>query len=58
MPRRRQAWRGGQRGQAVARGGGEGRPDRPPRGGPPSKPPEPRINPDSPFAILANLKLR
>jgi ATP-dependent RNA helicase SUPV3L1/SUV3 len=48
-------WGGGQRGQG-SRAGGEGRPDRPQRG--PSKPPEPRINPDSPFAILANLKLR
>ncbi|SDD46513.1 ATP-dependent RNA helicase SUPV3L1/SUV3 [Belnapia rosea] len=38
------------------------RQDGPPRGPrphqPPRKPPEPRINPDSPFAILAKLKLR
>jgi ATP-dependent RNA helicase SUPV3L1/SUV3 len=53
-------WQGGagQRG-AGPRGGGDARADRPPqRGGPPPKPPEKRINPDSPFAILANLKLR
>jgi ATP-dependent RNA helicase SUPV3L1/SUV3 len=50
-------WQGGQRG-AGPRNAGDGRPDRPPRGGPPPKPPEKRINPDSPFAILANLKLR
>ncbi|MBV1797275.1 DNA helicase [Siccirubricoccus sp. G192] len=30
----------------------------PPGRGEPRKPPEPRINPDSPFAILAKLKLR
>ncbi|CAA9277032.1 MAG: ATP-dependent DNA helicase [uncultured Acetobacteraceae bacterium] len=54
-------WQGGQRGAGGPRGGGGGngdpRPDRP-RGGPPPKPPEKRINPDSPFAVLANLKLR
>jgi ATP-dependent RNA helicase SUPV3L1/SUV3 len=54
-------WQGaGQRGPGPRGGGqgGEGRPDRPQRAAPPPKPPEKRINPDSPFAVLANLKLR